>query len=137
MSSKTLSTKRKAAAVIIALGSDYASNVYKYLREEEVEQLTIEIATLKDLRPEFVQEVLEEFYNLCLAQKYVTEGGIDYAKEILHKAFGVQNASVLIEKITKTLKTRAFDFLKKVEPKHLLSFIQKELLRQWLLFYHI
>lgn len=126
MSSKTLTTKRKAAAVIIALGAEHASSIYKYLREEEVEQLTIEIATLKDLRAEFVQEVLEEFYNLCLAQKFVSEGGIDYAKDILNKAFGVQNASTLIEKITKTLKTRAFDFLKKVEPKHLLSFIQNE-----------
>lgn len=73
-----------------------------------------------------MESVMEEFYNLCLAQKFVTEGGIEYAKEILNKAFGVQNASTLIEKITKTLKTRAFDFLRKVEPKHLVTFIQNE-----------
>lgn len=126
MSSKILTTKRKAAAVIIALGSEYASSIYKHLRQEEVEQLTMEISTIKDLSPESMEEIIEEFYNLCLAQKYFSEGGIDYAKEILHKAFGMQNANQLIDKITKSLKTRAFDFLKKAEPKHLLTFIQSE-----------
>lgn len=127
MSNKdSVTTKRKAAAVLIALGSDYASNIYKCLRDDEIEQLTIEIATIKDLSPEAMEETMEEFYNLCLAQKYFSEGGIDYAKEILNKAFGIQNANALIEKVTKTLKTRAFDFLKKMEPKYLLSFIQNE-----------
>lgn len=121
-----LTSKRKAAAVIIALGSDYASNIYKYLREEEVEQLTVEIATLKDVSAETMEGIMEEFYNLCLAQKFFTEGGLDYAKEILNKAFGIQNASVLIDKITKTLKQRSFDFLKKADPRHLLTFLQNE-----------
>lgn len=126
MNNRTLTTKSKAAAVIIALGSDYASSVYKYLRSEEIEQLTLEITTIKDLSPDSMEETIEEFYNLCLAQKYFTEGGLDYAKEILNKAFGAQNASTLIDKITKTLKTRSFDFLKKAEPKYLLTFIQNE-----------
>lgn len=126
MSTNALTSKRKAAAVIIALGSDYASSIYKYLREEEIEQLTVEIASIRDLRAEQMEEIIEEFYNLCLAQKFVTEGGIDYAKEILNKAFGIQNASNLIDKITKTLKQRSFDFLKKVDPKHLLTFLQNE-----------
>ncbi len=121
-----LTAKKKAAAVIVGLGTDYASKIYKFLREEEVELLTMEIATMRELGPESMESVMEEFYNLCLAQKFVTEGGIEYAKEILNKAFGVQNASTLIEKITKTLKTRAFDFLRKVEPKHLVTFIQNE-----------
>jgi len=122
----SLPTKRKAAAVIIALGTDQAANIYKFLREEEVELLTVEIATIRELSAESMEGILEEFYNLCLAQKYVTEGGIDYAKEILNKTYGVQNASMLIEKITKTLKTRSFDFLKKADPKQLLSFLQNE-----------
>lgn len=126
MSNKPLPASRKAAAVIIAMGSDYASSIYKYLREDEVERLTMEISTLKDLRSESMETIIEEFYNLCLAQKYYTEGGIDYAKEILNKAFGIQNANHLIEKITKSLETRAFDFLKKTDPKHLLTFIQSE-----------
>ncbi|MGI5891301.1 MAG: flagellar motor switch protein FliG [Bacillota bacterium] len=121
-----LTVQKKAAAVIIGLGTDYASRIYKFLRENEVELLTMEIATMKELSPETMEGVMEEFYNLCLAQKYVSEGGIEYAKEILNKAFGVQNANNLIEKITKNIKTRAFDFLRKVEPKYLVSFLQNE-----------
>jgi len=124
--SDKFTAKRKAAAVIIALGSDQASGIYKYLREDEIEQLTVEIATIKDLSAEDMENIMEEFYNLCLAQKFFSEGGIDYAKEVLNKAFGIQNASTLIDKITKTLKTRSFDFLKKADPRHLLSFIQYE-----------
>jgi len=123
---KMMTQKNKAAAVVIGLGADYASKIFKYLREEEVEQLTVEIATMKDLKAEVMESVMGEFYNLCLAQKYITEGGIDYAKEILNKAFGIKNADVLIEKIAKMLKFKAFDFLKKVEPKPLASFIQNE-----------
>jgi len=124
--SDKITAKKKAAAVVIALGSDYASSIYKFLRDEEIEQLTVEIATIKDMSAESMEGIMEEFYNLCLAQKFFSEGGIDYAKEVLNKAFGVQNANMLIEKITKTLKSRAFDFLKKADPKHLLTFIQNE-----------
>jgi len=126
MTSKKMSSKGKAAAVIINLGSDYASKVYKYLREDEVEQLTLQIATMNELQPESMDTAMEEFYKLCLAQKFVSEGGLDYAKEILNKTYGIQNAGALIEKITMTLKTRAFDFLKKVEPKFLATFLQNE-----------
>ncbi len=126
VTNKKLNAKRKAAAVIVGLGADYASKIYKYLRDDEVEMLTVEIATMRDMGSEAMEGIMEEFYNLCLAQKFVTEGGIEYAKEILNKAFGVQNASSLIEKITKTIRTQSFDFLRKVEVKHLVNFIQNE-----------
>lgn len=122
----TLTAKRKAAAVVVALGTDNASRIYKFLKEEEVEKLTLEIATMKEFSAESMEGVLAEFYNLCLAQKFVTEGGIEYAKEILNKAFGVQNANQYIDKVTKSLQTRAFDFLRKVDPQYLLTFIQNE-----------
>lgn len=118
--------KKKAAAIIIALGADDAANIYKYLRDDEVEQLTMEIASIRDMSAEAMDEIIKEFYDLCLAQKFYSEGGIDYAKEVLNKAFGIQNANILIEKVSKSLKTRAFDFLKKEDPKHLLTFIQNE-----------
>lgn len=126
VNTKQLTPISKAAAVVIALGADYASKIYKFLREEEVEQLTIEIAQLKNLSSESMEKIMSEFYNLCLAQKYVTEGGIEYAREILNKAFGSQNANTLIEKITKTMETRAFDFLNKADPRHLITFIHNE-----------
>jgi flagellar motor switch protein FliG len=121
-----LDAKKKAAAIIIDIGIENAARVYKYLRQEEIEQLTVEIATLQKLRPETVEETLNEFYELCLAQKYITEGGIDYARNILDKVMGSVEASNLIEKVSQSLQTRAFDFLKKADPKHLLSFIQSE-----------
>lgn len=126
MADTVLSNKKKAAAIIISLGTDYAAQIYKYLREEEIEQLTIEIAVLQKLSPETVEKTLNEFYELCLAQKYITEGGIEYAKSILDKVLGAQSASALVDRITRSLKVRSFDFLRKADPKNLLSFIQNE-----------
>lgn len=121
-----LTPKQKAAAIIIDIGVDNAAQVYKYLRDDEIEQLTIEIATLQKLDPDVAEQTLEEFYDLCMAQKYITEGGIDYAKTILEKVLGSVEAALLIEKVSQSLRSRAFDFLKKVDPKNLLSFIQTE-----------
>lgn len=117
---------KKAATVVLALGVEYASKVYKYLRPEEIEQLTIEIATLENLSAEAVESTMDEFYNLCLAQKFITEGGLEYAKAVLEKALGSASAAGIIEKVTKSLQTRVFDFLYKADPKHLLSLIQNE-----------
>ena len=108
------------------MGTDEAAQIYKYLKEDEIEQLTLEIAMLQKLSPEVAQDTLEEFYNLCLAQKFITEGGIEYAKAILDKTIGSAAASQLLERVTKSLRTRSFDFLKKADPKHLLGFIQNE-----------
>lgn len=119
-------SKKKAAAVIIALGTETASKLYKFLREDEIEQLTLEIAMMQELTAEQTEEYLDEFYNLCLAQKYMSEGGIEYAREILNKALGPQTASTLIERVTKTIRTRSFDFLRKADPKHLISIIRNE-----------
>ena len=121
-----LDYRKKAAAVIISLGTEAASQVYKYLREDEIEQLTLEIAMMQDLTAEQAETFLEEFYSLCLAQKYVTEGGIEYAREILNKAMGPQAAVNLIERVSQTIRTRSFDFLRKADPKHLISMIQNE-----------
>ncbi|OJU14273.1 MAG: flagellar motor switch protein FliG [Clostridiales bacterium 43-6] len=122
----SLSPRMKAAAIIIDLGVDNAAQVYQYLRDDEIEQLTIEIATLQKLKPDVVEDTLAEFYELCLAQKYITEGGIDYAKNVLEKVVGNNEANALIDKVSNSLKTRAFEFLRKADPKHLLTFIQNE-----------
>jgi flagellar motor switch protein FliG len=121
-----LAGKQKAAAIIVALGADKASKIYKYLQEEDIEQLTIEIAQLKPISPEDFEKILEDFYAICLAQKVVTEGGIGYARDVLEKAFGNQMASNLLERVTKTIKTKAFEFIRKADYKNLLSIIQNE-----------
>lgn len=117
---------RKAATVVLALGVDSASRVYKFLRQEEIERLTVEIATLGNLSAESVESTMDEFYNLCLAQKFITEGGIDYARAVLEKAIGSAGAAGVIERVTKSLQTKAFEFLYQVDPRHLLSLIQNE-----------
>ena len=117
---------RKAATVVLSLGVEHASRVYKYLKQDEIEQITMQIATLENLSPQAVDATMEEFYNLCLAQKYITEGGIEYAKAILEKAMGSTSAAAVIDRITRTLQTKAFSFLDEADPKHLLSLIQNE-----------
>ena len=117
---------RKAATVILSLGVEQASRVFKYLKPEEIEQITMQIATLENLSSPAVESTMEEFYNLCVAQKYITEGGIEYAKAILEKTMGMSGAAGVIDKITRSLQSKAFSFLGEADPKHLLSLIQNE-----------
>ena len=118
--------KQKAATIIMALGVENSSQIYKYLKDSEIEQLTYEIAIMQNVSAEVAESTLEEFYNLCLAQKFITEGGIEYAKAILEKAMSSTNAANVIERVTKSLSNRAFDFLTKADPKNLLNLIQSE-----------
>lgn len=126
MAAAELTGKQKAAAIIVSLGADKASKIYKYLVEEDIEQLTLEIAQLKPISPEDFEQILEDFYAICLAQKVVTEGGIGYARDVLEKAFGAQMAASLLDRVTKTIKTKAFEFIRKADYKNLLSIIQNE-----------
>ena len=121
-----LTRVQKAAVVIVSLGSENASNVYKYLHEEEIEQITFEIARLRNLSPEETEQVLNEFYQLCVTQKVFTDGGVEYARTVLEKAFGAKTAESLLERITKALQTKAFDFIRKTDYKKLLAVIANE-----------
>ena len=121
-----LSDAQKAATVIISLGSETAAQVYKHLSEEEIEKLTYEIAKIQKLGSEDVEEILNDFYALCLTQKVVTEGGVNYARNVLEKAFGNQVAASLLDRVTKSLKTKAFEFIRKVDYKNLMTTIQNE-----------
>jgi len=124
--SRNTDSVRKAATVILSLGVEHASRVFKYLKPEEIEQITLQIATLENLSPTSVDATMEEFYNLCIAQKYITEGGLEYAKAILEKTMGAPGAAGIIDKITRSLQSKAFSFLSEADPKHLLSLIQNE-----------
>lgn len=127
MASKTkMSATSKAAAVMIALGSEEAAEVYKYLREDEVEKLSLEIAKLDRMAPDTMQEIVDDFYGLCVTQKVINEGGVAYAKDILEKAFGAQMATNYMERVSKSLKTKAFDFIRKADYKNLLMMVQNE-----------
>ncbi len=121
-----LTTIQKAATVIVALGTDKASRIYQYMNPDELEQLTIEVAKLGYVTPEQTEAVLEDFYQMCLANKAITEGGLEYARSVLQKAFGNQEAEQLLNKVTKALSNRSFAFLNKTDPKTLLSTLQHE-----------
>ena len=120
------SGKEKAAMLLISLGPEKSAEIFKHLKEEEIEQLTLEIANIRTVSPDDKERILEEFYQICLAQEYIAEGGIGYAKEILEKALGTQKALDVINKLTVSLQVRPFDFVRKTDPSQLLNFIQKE-----------
>jgi len=123
---RMLTGRKKAAILLIALGKEKASEIYKHLNEDEIEQLTLEIANLSRFDAEMKNQVMEEFYQLCLAQNYISEGGIEYAREILERALGSQKALEIINKLTSSLQVRPFDFIRKAEPAQILNFIQNE-----------
>ncbi|NMA34208.1 MAG: flagellar motor switch protein FliG [Clostridiaceae bacterium] len=120
------SGREKAAMLLISLGPERSAEIFKHLKEEEIEQLTLEIANIRTVTPEEKEKVMEEFYQICLAQEYIAEGGISYAKEILEKALGTQKALDVINKLTVSLQVRPFEFVRKADPAQLLNFIQKE-----------
>lgn len=125
-SEKKLSNQEKAAAVIVSLGVDKASEIYKYLSEDDLEQLTIAIAKLGYISVEQTEEVLDDFYKMCLTQKVVTEGGMEYARTVLEKAFDENTAHALLEKVSKSLKVKSFDYLRRTDIKSLFSVLQYE-----------
>ncbi|CDE42918.1 putative uncharacterized protein [Clostridium sp. CAG:411] len=121
-----LSGIEKAAILLISLGPEKSVNVFKHLKEDEIEQLTLEIANTRSVSASKKEEVLDEFYEVCLAQQYIAEGGISYAKQLLEEALGSEKAKDVIGKLTASLQVRPFEFVKKTDPTQLLNFIQDE-----------
>ena len=116
----------KAATLLITLGPEKSAKIFKHLKEEEIEQLTLEIANTSSVSPQTKEKVLSEFYEICLAQQYIAEGGIGYAKELLEKALGEEKAKDVIGKLTASLQVRPFEFIRKTDPSQLLNFFQDE-----------
>ena len=116
----------KAAAVISIIGTERASEVYRYLRESEIERISLELTRLPKLTADELGEIAQEFYNCCVTQKVITEGGRDYASEVLEKAFGPQQAKILMERVARSRQSRSFDFIRKVDAKTLMSLLQNE-----------
>ncbi|WP_404315634.1 flagellar motor switch protein FliG [Bacillus lumedeiriae] len=123
---KKLTGKQKAAILLISLGPDVSASVYKHLSEEEIERLTLEISGVKKVDAEAKEEVFEEFHHIALAQDYITQGGIGYAKTVLEKALGKDQAQNIINRLTSSLQVKPFDFARKAEASQILNFIQNE-----------
>ena len=121
-----ISGLQKASILLIALGPEKSAMVFKHLKEEEIEELTLEIANTRSITPQVKDAVIDEFYEVCLAQQYIAEGGINYAKELLEKALGSEKAMDVIGKLTASLQVKPFEFVRKTEASQLLNFIQDE-----------
>lgn len=117
---------QKAAVLMIALGPEKSAAIFKHLKEDEVEELTLEIANTRNVTPQLKESVVNEFYQVCLAQQYIAEGGINYAKELLEKSFGADKAMDVIGKLTASLQVKPFEFVRKADAAQLLNFIQDE-----------
>ncbi|MFL0570672.1 flagellar motor switch protein FliG [Priestia megaterium] len=126
MQKNELTGKQKAAILLISLGPDVSASIYKHLSEDEIEQLTLEISSVRKVEPSLKEAVLHEFEQITLAQNYLEKGGVSYAKQVLEKALGPEQAMMIINRLTSSLQVRPFDFARKADPMQLLNFIQHE-----------
>ncbi|HOD53680.1 MAG TPA: flagellar motor switch protein FliG [Candidatus Cloacimonadota bacterium] len=123
---KGMNGPTKAAILMIGLGKEASSNVFKMLSDTDVEMITAKIASVSAVEPKISEAVFEEFYEMIKAQEYISLGGIEYAKELLQNALGDVRAMEIIKKIQRLLQVKGFNVLKQVDSTQLLTFIQKE-----------
>jgi flagellar motor switch protein FliG len=121
-----LNSMQKAAITLISIGSDAAAALFKQLDQQEIEDITREMARLRNVEPDVVHEVIAEFYTMMSAQDHVAVGGIKYAEDILRKALGEEKSVEFVRRIERMIKVKGFNVLKNVDPNQLLAFIQKE-----------
>ncbi len=122
----TLNGKQKSAIFLVTMGTEISSEIFKHLKDEDIEVLTWEITRLGDIDSADRDLVLQEFHALMLAQDFVTSGGVDYAREILEKSMGAQKSAEIVSRLTSSIKTRPFDFIRRTDPANLLNLIQQE-----------
>jgi len=123
---KEYTGRQKAAVFLVTIGSEISAEIFKYLREDEIETLTFEIARLETIEPDQKDAILQEFQELMMANQFISTGGIDFARELLKKSLGSQKAIDIINRLTSSLQVRPFDFIRRTDPAHLLNFIQQE-----------
>jgi len=123
---QNLSGMQKAAILMIALGSDKSAKVIQHLGEAEIDQLTLEMANVRKISSDQRDMVVDEFHQMCIANDYIAQGGIEFARDVLERALGQQKAFEIITRLSSSLKMRPFDLVRRTDPKQLLSFIQGE-----------
>lgn len=121
-----MNSKEKAAILLICLGENYAAQIYKHLNEDEIEQLTLSLSAVHRVNTTLKESVLEEFYEICLAQEFISEGGIGYARNVLEKAVGASRAEELITRLSSSLQVRPFEFIRKADSNHILNLVFNE-----------
>lgn len=121
-----LTNREKAAILLIGLGKNHAASIYKMLTEEEISMLTLAITTTKQVTQEEKDAVMAEFYQTCVAQKFISEGGLDYARGVLNRALGNEKADEILTKLTDSLQVRPFEFVRKASVTQISHLIANE-----------
>ena len=121
-----LSQREKAAILMIGVGKNHAAKIYKHLSEDEIATLTLAITTTKRVSQEEKDAVMSEFYETCVAQNFISEGGLEYARSVLNKALGEDKADALINRLTETLQVRPFEFVRKADSGQIVHLLANE-----------
>ncbi|WEG11235.1 flagellar motor switch protein FliG [Pullulanibacillus sp. KACC 23026] len=121
-----LTGKQKAAILLISMGKEASSKIFKHLPEEEIDQLTLAIANIHKVDPKEKEEVLKEFHEMCIASDYLSIGGISYAEDILETALGSDKARAIIKRLTTQLQVKPFEFARRIDPMQIYHFLQNE-----------
>jgi len=121
-----LTNRKKAAILLVALGPDTASQVFQHLTQDEIEALSVEVARMGRVPSSLRETVIEEFHELCVAQEFIAEGGMDAARDMLLTAFGEEKAALIVGRVMQAMQVMPFDFLKKADASQITAFIQSE-----------
>lgn len=125
-STLTISGLRKAAILLVQLGKEHSAAIMKTLKESEVEALTAEIARLESVEIDVLDDVLEEFRSLAKARQYYVQGGVGFAEEVLVATMGEEKAGEVMARLSASLVEMPFEFLRRVDPRMILSYLQDE-----------
>ena len=121
-----LTNRKKAAILMVALGPDAAGQLFPHLTPDEIEVISVEVARMGRVNPQIKESVIEEFHELCIAQEFIAEGGMDAAREMLMTAFGEEKAGLIVGRVMQALQVMPFDFLKRADASQITTFIQNE-----------
>ena len=122
----SLSGRQKAAILLVSLGEQASAEVIKHMRQDEIDELTLEIAGVGNVNPEQRHAILQEFYDTAVAQAYITEGGIDRARALLDRALGSEKASEVMDRLSASIQVTPFEFLRRTDPAQILNVISNE-----------
>lgn len=128
MTQPQISGSRKAAIMLVLMGDEASAGIFRYMQEDEIQEISKEISRLGEINPEIADSVLEEFYRLTLAKAFLGRGGPEFAKKLLVKAFGSDSSKKLLDYLNISLQSElvGFDNLQKADPVQLSKFIQSE-----------
>lgn len=128
MTESDMSGAKKAAILMVLLGDEASAGIFRFMQEDEIQEISKEISRLGEINHDVADEILEDFYRLTLAQSFLARGGPEFAKKLLVKAFGPDSSKKLLDYLNISLQSAivGFDNLQKADPVQLSKFIQSE-----------